>query len=119
MSDTAPPPIPERAGLLTRAAKGKARAQVMEAQPVTVINPPTRPSSAPYGLRNRKGRAPIVDTSPDEVSDLGDNNTLRKVTEMPPGVSIPRVQVEAVSPPKTKLPCATGMVPFYFPYYFL
>jgi hypothetical protein len=119
ISAAAPPPITEPAGLLTRAAKGKARAQAVEAPPVTVINPDAGPPSAPYRLRNRKGRALIVDSSSEGISDSCNDGTLEKVAEMPGGMSVPRVQVEAASPPKTKLPFATGNVRFDFPSYYL
>jgi hypothetical protein len=82
----------------------------VEVPPVTVINPTAGPSTAPYGLRSRKGKAPDVEPSLDELGGSSDEDTPMKVTEMPPGIIVPRVQIEAASPPKITLPVATGNV---------
>ena len=108
--EAAPLSPPAPTGLLTRAAKGKARAQVAETPPVTVSNP----SAAPYVLRSKKKSVPCIESS-DEGSGVSDDDTPKKATEMPSGVAIPRVQVEVASPPrpeKMKLPIATGGVCF-------
>ena len=99
----APPPPPAPTGLLTRAAKGKARAQETEAPSPVPFTPSAGASTAPYSLRGKKRSAPIVESSSDsdeinEMSDSSDDDAPRKAMEMPPGVSIPRVHVEVASP---------------------
>ena len=63
--------------------KGKAVVQVVEAPPVTVINPVTGPSNAPYGLRSRASQstAPVPPTN--ELHNSSDDDAPMKVTELP------------------------------------
>ena len=110
----APPPPPAPPGLLTRAAKAKGKARAEEPPDTASAGP----SSARYSLRKKPQTATIIPSSDDSdgaASDSSDSDTPKKVAEMPPGVAVPRVQVEVASPPRVEekdLPFATGEVLF-------
>jgi hypothetical protein len=113
----APPPAPTPVGLMTRAAKGKARAQQAEAPLVSPSTPPPAPSTAPYALRGKKRSAPIIESSSEEFSDSSEEETPKKAAEPPGGGSVPRILLEGASPPKTEtenMPRAMGAVCIYF-----
>ena len=94
-------------GQVTRATKGKAVVQVVEAPPVTVINPVTGPLNALYGLRSRASQSTALEPPTDELHNSSDNNTPMKAMELP------HVQVQEASPPKPKLPFSMGNVSSY------
>jgi hypothetical protein len=94
-------------GQVTRATKGKAVVRVVEAPPVTVINPVAGSSNAPYGLRSRASQSTALEPPTDELHNSSDDDAPMKATELP------RVQVQEASPPKPKLPFSMGNVSSY------
>jgi hypothetical protein len=113
-SEAAPPPPTAPTGLLMRAAKSKAHTVVVAVPHFKAFNPTVGPSSAPYELRKKRPREPVIEW-PDEISDYSScssDDTPKKATEMPPGISVPRVHLEIASPsrPEQSLPFSTGNV---------
>lgn len=107
------PPAPP--GLLTRAAKSKAHAQMAEVSSFSPFALPPQSSTASHVASGKRCRGPAVESSSDEISDASDEDTPKKM-EMPPGVSVPQVNVQMASPPRIEevnLPVVTGNVCFY------
>lgn len=107
------PPAPP--GLLTRAAKSKAHAQMAEVSSFSPFALPPQSSTASHVALGKRHCGPAVESSSDEISDASDEDTPKK-TEMPPGVSVPQVNVQMASPPRIEevnLPVVTGNVCFY------
>ena len=103
-------------GEVTRANKGKARAQIVAAPPVTVINVIAGPSTVPYGLRSKSSKPVAVVSLFDEIDDGHPKSTMEPPPLpllLPPNVVVPSVWVQGASPPKTKLPFSEGDVGFY------
>ena len=108
---TALPSASAPMGEVTRAQKGKARAQILEAPPVAVINAVAGPSNAPYGLRSRSSKPVTVEALFDDVADALPTRTT--ALPLPPDVVVPSVRVQEASPPKAKLPFSEGDVGLY------
>jgi hypothetical protein len=118
-SEAAPPPPTAPTGLLTRAAKSKMHTVVVEVPRFKAFNATAGPSTAPYELRKKRPREPvieppdvIIDSSSDEISEFSPDDTPWKATEVPPGLTVPRVRLDITSPPRPaqNLPFSTGMV---------
>jgi hypothetical protein len=112
MAPPAPPPPPTAPGLLTRAAKRKAHAQMAEASSFSPFAPPAESSTA---AGNRK-RGPVTDSPSDDTVSSSDGDIPATASEMPPGVPVPHVNVQMASPPRNEggtLPVVTGDVSLY------
>jgi hypothetical protein len=116
-SEAVPPPPTAPTGLLTYAAKSKMHTVIVEVPHFKAFNPTAGPSTAPYELRKKRPREPVIkspdeisDSSSDEISDFSPDDTPRKAMEVPPGLTIPRVCLETASPPHPaqNLPFSTG-----------
>jgi hypothetical protein len=71
---------------------------------------PPAESSTAAGKRRRR---PLIESSPDEISDVSDDDMPKKDKEAPSGVAVPEVNVEMASPPhgqEETLPIVTGNV---------
>src|SRR6202453_2355985 len=102
-------------GLLTHAAKSKAHAQMAEVSSFSPFALPAQSSTASHVVSGKRHCGPVVESSSDEISDASDEDTPKK-TEMPPGISVPQVNVQMASPPRIEevnLPVVTGNVCFY------
>ena len=106
------PAAPTAPGLLTRAARSKADAQMTEVSSFSPFALPTVSSTAV----GKQCHCLVVDSSSDEISDSSNKDTPKKPVEMPPSVTIPQVNVEMASPPhgkEEKTPIVTGDVLFF------
>jgi hypothetical protein len=110
-SEAAPPPPTAPTGLLMHAAKSKAHTVVVTVPHFKAFNQTAGSSSAPYELRKKRPREPVIEW-PDEISDpISDSSgdAQENAPEMPPGITLP---VEVASPPRPEqnLPFSTGNV---------
>jgi hypothetical protein len=107
-----PPPPPAATGLLTRAAKRKAHAQMVEVPSFSSFIPPGELSTAAGSPLQGSGMA----ASSDDTVTSSDEDMPETAAELPPGVPVPEVHVQMASPPRNEdvaLPVATGNVLLY------
>ena len=77
---TNPPPLPPHVGLLTRAMKSRAQAQMVEALPAPTIVPTAGPLTTPYKLRRKEPEIATMQ-SPDVIVDSSADSTPKKTNK--------------------------------------
>ena len=97
-----PPPPPPRVGLLTRAMKSRAQAQMVEVPPAPTIVPTAGPSTTPYKLRRKEPEIATMQ-SPDVIVDSSADSTPKKTNKR-------SADVAELPDPQPELPFAIGNV---------